>query len=67
MNKIFHTTEEIPKYDSQLLIQYENGSYAQFYYWAMSLEGLKSYFNKWRIDTGKVIRWCYIEDLDKLK
>lgn len=66
MNNIFHTIEEIPKYDSQLLIQFENGSYNQFHYWAMSLEELKRFFSKWRVNTGPVIRWCYIGDLDKV-
>jgi len=67
IDELFHTPNEMPEYDKQLLLQRENGFYSQLYYWAMSVESLRRHFKKSYTYQGPVIRWCYIDDLDKIK
>jgi hypothetical protein len=66
IDKLFHLPDEIPEYDNQLLFQFEDGSYFQFFYWAMSEDLFEKYLKNTRY-RGPVIRWCYIKDLDKIK
>lgn len=62
---IFHSVIDYPIYDNLIIIQYENGSYEEIFYWAMSLEKLKLIFDGSDF-TGPAIRWCYSKDLDKI-
>ena len=69
MNQIFKKATNFPDYDSHVLIQYENGNYVPIFYWSFGLKTLKLLF-KGTKETGPAItaiRWCYCDDLDKLK
>jgi len=62
---LFHPIIDIPEYDNHLIIQYENGSYQEIFYWAIDYETLLKIFKGERL-VGPVIRWCYSKDLDKI-
>lgn len=64
--EIFHKSEKLPQYGRDFVVQYENGGYQQLHYWAMTKEQLKEMF-RGNENTDSIIRWCYIEDLDRVR
>lgn len=64
--KIFRPATEIPEYDRRIVAQFEDGHYEDYFYWAVLEKDLLKYFKGTKF-SGPAIRWCYIEDLDKIE
>jgi hypothetical protein len=66
--KIFHTMDEMPEYNTNLIVQYGK-QYLPV--WNMSYkltkENIQEHFHRQHVDVLPAVRWCYADDLDKIE